>query len=87
MILGKFLPMEEITEKEFRLLYADGSRKNDIKFNFEDTVNMRKLSFIGKLKEVDFRDTFRDEPFLYHFKLLSTLFETTQTSVKDGEEL
>lgn len=35
------------------------------------------MDIISKLKEVDYRDTYRDEPFLYHAKLLDVILLST----------
>lgn len=71
--------MKNIGERQIKLLYADGTADNDgdIKLYFEDTSNLKEMNFLEKLREVDFRDTYRDEPFLYHARLLNLILKTT----------
>ncbi|KRW98864.1 MIR motif [Pseudocohnilembus persalinus] len=76
-VLNTFLPIKENAKKEIKLLYADGSEVQNIGLNFEDTSSIEELNFLEKLKEVGFRDTFRDEPFLYHARLLDLILKTT----------
>jgi len=65
-----------IGEKEYNLLYAAGSNAKSFRFYLEDickSLEVQKLN--EKLMQVDYRDTYRDEPFLYHIKLLQLLLE------------
>lgn len=65
MIQNFFLPLHDITSKEVKLLYADNCDNNSVHFYFEDICSLKKPDVINKLVEVNFRDTYRDEPFLF----------------------
>ncbi len=56
--------------------YWDG---NNFGFNFEDLLSLDKdENLITKLAQHSFKDTYRDQPFIYHAKLLSILTCTIQ---------
>jgi hypothetical protein len=62
-----------LTDRSIKVLYADGMKEKDIRFFVNDVVYSEKDSFIKKMEDVDFKDTFRDEPFRYHSRLLDVL--------------
>lgn len=72
----------ELGESNIKILYCDGSRNFDLKMCFDDSMQDPFLQFSAKLEEIDFRDTFRDEPFYYHRQLLDTLLQTTLMNVE-----
>jgi len=76
-VLNSFIPLKNIGEKELKLLYSDGSDPNEIRLYFEDFSTLEDLDFLQKLKEVDFRDTYRDEPFQYHVRLMNLMLKAT----------
>ncbi|KAL4438400.1 hypothetical protein ABPG74_009439 [Tetrahymena malaccensis] len=83
LVLNSFLPLEGLNELEIKLTYSDGAKKtSDIQFYFEDVNTMEDQNLIDRLMEVDFRDTYLDQPFRYHAKLLNCLlYSTLQTNV------
>lgn len=56
----------DFRERDIKILYCDGSRNGVLKFCLDDPIQDPSLSFVDKLREIDFKDTFRDEPFYYH---------------------
>ena len=51
--------MKQLTEKEAKLLYIDGSINIvDMRFYLEDIVTLEEMSLIDKLRQVEFRDTY-----------------------------
>ena len=59
-----------------KMLFVDGSKNNELRFYLNDIVTLEGMSFMEKLKEVDYRDTYCDMPFLYHEKLLDLLLQS-----------
>ncbi|KAL4462524.1 hypothetical protein ABPG74_000354 [Tetrahymena malaccensis] len=92
LILNTFLPQKELTEKEYNLLYANGSNQKSLTFYLDDVCkSLEKQKLDQKLKDVEYRDTFRDEPFQYHMKILNLLIQTSyistnQNTKEEGEE-
>lgn len=76
--------MDGLTELEVKLTYSDGVKKiSDLSFYFEDAGNMEDLNLIERLIQIDFRDTYLDQPFIYHAKLLTCLlYSTLQSNVQ-----
>lgn len=79
MVLNALLP-NEMNDRQIKILYADGMKEKDVRFYLNDQVFPNKDPVLKKLEDVDFRDTFRDEPFRYHRKLLDILLQTTLVS-------
>ena len=49
----------------------------EVSFYLGDQVYLNADSLFEKLQEADFRDSYRDEPFRYHSKLLDLLLQTS----------
>lgn len=63
------------------MLYANGSNSKSFRFYLEDVCkSLTPEGLNSKLLEVDYRDTYRDEPFIYHIKMLNLLIETCSLS-------
>ncbi|CAK81479.1 unnamed protein product (macronuclear) [Paramecium tetraurelia] len=77
LILNTFLPMRELKETEQRLLYAEGSQQKDLRFYFEDQFLDSEENLLHQLEAIDWKDCYRDEPFLYHSKILDLLLQTS----------
>ncbi|CAD8131502.1 unnamed protein product [Paramecium pentaurelia] len=77
LILNTFLPMRALKETEQRLLYAEGSQQKDLRFYFDDQYLDPEDNLIKQLEAIDWKDCYRDEPFLYHFKILDLLLQTS----------
>ena len=69
-------------EKTCKVLYVTKqSNSEEIQFQFEDYLStLENKDLVDKLEEYGFRDTYRDEPFIYHEQLLSVLIETMRGS-------
>lgn len=80
MVLNNILT-SELNDRCIKLLYADGMKDKDIKFYLDDAVYIHDDGFLKKLEDVQFKDTFRDEPFRYHRRILDILVQTTMNSV------
>lgn len=72
LIIKKLLP-DKIDSKMKTIFFADMNFKNQINFYFDKNLVIEKLSFLEKLKENNFENTFRDESFHYHKKLFQVL--------------
>lgn len=72
----------ELGEKEIKTLYCEGSKSNYLKFYLDDPLHLPSISFIEKLIEIDYRDTFRDEPYFFQRELLDILIQTTLVDVE-----
>lgn len=48
-----------------------------VQFYLEDTFFERRDNLFDRLSDVDWKDTYRDEPFYYHSMLLNMLIQTT----------
>jgi len=86
MLLLRLSFIRGIGEKEYNLLYASGSSTKSFRFYLEDickSLEVQKLN--EKLLQVDYRDTYRDEPFLYHIKLLQLLLEACCVSIEEEQ--
>ena len=70
LILNKMLP-DKVDAKLKLFLYADMAIKKQIHFYFEKNMPIVNPSFLDKLRENNFENTFRDESFLYHEKLFN----------------
>ena len=70
LILNKMLP-DKVDAKLKLFLYADMAIKKQIHFYFEKNMPDPNPSFLDKLRENNFENTFRDESFLYHEKLFN----------------
>ncbi|CAD8168125.1 unnamed protein product [Paramecium pentaurelia] len=81
LIQNSLLPIE-FGEKDMKILYCDGSRNTDLKLFLDDPIQEPDLKFVDKLREIEYRDTFRDEPFYYHAQLLDILIQTTLNNVE-----
>ena len=73
LILNTFLPLRSLTDQEIKVLYADGMKGKQVQFNLGDTLYDNRNDLISQLKDVDWNDTYRDEPFRYHAALLDML--------------
>lgn len=80
IVLNALLP-PELGEKELKVLYCDGSKPNNTRLHLDDPIHDPGLTFTEKLREIDYRDTFRDEPFHYHARLIDILIQTTLVEV------
>ncbi len=76
LIQNLFLPQGDLTDKEVHFLYADGSKEKSVKFFFTETSSLQPISFIKKLEEVDYRDTYYDQPFLYHSQIIDLIISS-----------
>ena len=54
-------------------MYADGMKGKQVQFNLDDTFYDKRNDLFSQLKDVDWNDTYRDEPFRYHAALLDML--------------
>ncbi len=84
MVLNSLLP-NELDERSIKILYADGMKEKYIRFYLQDQVFPEKDHLLKKLEDVEFRDTFRDEPFRYHQRLLDILLQSTLVSADKRE--
>lgn len=58
-------------EAQAKVLYTTITKSGEHRFQLDETlVSILEESFIGRLEKQQFQDTYRDEPFLYHAKLL-----------------
>lgn len=78
LVLKALLPQGDLCEKDHKILYSLPSNDNRVQFYFEEAFVSKRLSFLAHLSETDFKDTYRDEPFLYQRKLLEVLLTTTK---------
>ena len=46
---------------------------NNVEFSLEDILSLEYITLFEKMEEIDFRDTYCDQPFTYHAKLLELL--------------
>jgi hypothetical protein len=69
--------MRHLRDLEIKILYADGMKGKNVQFYLEDTLNESTKDLFSQMKEVDWKDTYIDEPFLYHKSLLDMLIQTT----------
>lgn len=79
LILNEFLPAK-LTEKEHKFLYSFSKNQQISRFYFDESFikGNERLSLLEKLEEMGFQDTYRDEPFYYHARLLEVLRVTTK---------
>jgi len=68
LILNKLLP-DKVDSKLRIFLFADLTIKKQIYLYFEKNMPEENLSFLDKLQENNFENTYRDESFFYHDKL------------------
>lgn len=52
-----------------------------MRFYLEEPTSLQELALIDKLALVGFRDTYCDQPFRYHAKLLQMLLESCRMNV------
>jgi hypothetical protein len=69
--------MRHLRDLEIKILYADGMKGKSIQFYLEDFIHETTLDLFTHWREVDWKDTYIDEPFLYHRSLLNMLIQTT----------
>ncbi|KAM3129288.1 hypothetical protein pb186bvf_018575 [Paramecium bursaria] len=74
--LNLIMPNREYKEYELRILYCEGSTDKAIKFYLDDQFMNESQDLYTQLKSVDWKDTYRDEPFIYHAQLLDFLLQT-----------
>lgn len=46
MVLNSFIPLQNIGEKEIKLMYADGSKDDKINLYFEDITRLEEINFL-----------------------------------------
>lgn len=44
-----------------------------VKFNLDDTLYLKRDDLYNQLRDVEWKDTYRDEPFRYHCAILDML--------------
>jgi hypothetical protein len=82
MVLNSFLPGKVFSEKEKKLMYCFQSKmKKELYFLFDEFVDINKTNILDALEEVGYRDTYRDEPYLFHAKLLEVFMTTAQGNI------
>jgi len=72
LVLNALLPRKNLTDKETKVLYCSTKQK-EVQFVFDEFFCTGKEPLLSKLDDVDFRDTYRDESFLYHKRLLQVI--------------
>ncbi|EGR27735.1 MIR domain protein [Ichthyophthirius multifiliis] len=87
LVLNSFLPMDGLSEKEFKLTYTDGVKNNsNLQLYFDDVGKLENQNLIQKLSQNSFNDTYIDEPFKYHAQLLKCLlFATLQANIENED--
>ena len=65
--------MREFNEFEIKMLYSQSSECGAVNFYLDDNLYEKEDNLIQRLRDVDWKDTYRDEPFLYHSALLNML--------------
>lgn len=70
LVINKLQPNNQFSEAGLRLLYSEGTKGKDLHFYLDDQFIPTPKDLIAQLKLVDWKDTYLDQPFLYHADLL-----------------
>ena len=87
LVLNSFFPQGDLTEREVMLLYADGSKGKNLVLCLTDVTTLDNIDFHSKLIDVDFRDTYYDQPFVYHMKLLEMILQAVYIQEFDKQKM
>lgn len=77
IVLNSFLPAKEMNDNQLKMLYAQATESQEVQFFLQDIPQLEEIPFLKKLQEIGFKETFRDEPFIYHAQICDLLLKTT----------